>query len=574
MNYKIVKRIFSVAVWILLAFTVTIFSFIYYNSSIGEYQALEANNAKILNKSIDKIFNLNEKTLADSNRFAATLDESSANIEQFEFIGSISTQLIELAAFPNDVKKRNMVISMLTNWNEKVVKGNSILGEFYPDIKDGIKIIKTSTDPDDIISIQEVLNDIFSAMVDNALDQSDKALENTTALAKNLTDIKKSLIMNKKNAALAEQAREISIKDKKLASTIIYTMAFATFIGTIMLLFIVKSLKQGFTNIANELNKITSTEGVIDFSNTIKADKDKDEISFVRYTLNRVISNVRELLINIDTISSQNVRLSNAIVTSSKDIDEHIERESSVVLDLTQKGESVKIALDRSIEDAQQTKDNILNATSSLALTRSDVVSLIHNLKESMSEEIELATNLRELNSNASEIKDVLSVISDISDQTNLLALNAAIEAARAGEHGRGFAVVADEVRKLAERTQKSLTEIYASVNIMVESISNITVEMDQNVAFMEKMANNSENVENSVENVTSDMEKTAETTSKSLDTTICVSKDTQNIILSIEDISKLSIENKSSVSSVVQDIQEVTSLSNRLRDELGKFKI
>ncbi|HHP0338824.1 methyl-accepting chemotaxis protein [Campylobacter lari] len=70
------------------------------------------------------------------------------------------------------------------------------------------------------------------------------------------------------------------------------------------------------------------------------------------------------------------------------------------------------------------------------------------------------------------EIKNVTSIIGDIADQINLLALNAAIEAARAGEHGRGFAVVADEVRNLAERTQKSLGEIEANTNILVQSIN------------------------------------------------------------------------------------------------------
>ena len=211
---------------------------------------------------------------------------------------------------------------------------------------------------------------------------------------------------------------------------------------------------------------------------------------------------------------------------------------------------------------AQEANKSIQDANSMMLQTQNDIQNLSSNISERNIQETEINEKLLELSSQSQEVKGVLNIISDIADQTNLLALNAAIEAARAGEHGRGFAVVADEVRQLAERTQKSLADINTTINIIVQGISNVSSEMSEGISAFDSIVSISDNVTTQIEE---SIQLINEASSKSEES----SKESHHIEEILQNTGNYINTVKERAGKNLKDISEVKSLSKKVSDNI-----
>jgi len=299
----------------------------------------------------------------------------------------------------------------------------------------------------------------------------------------------------------------------------------------------------------------------------------KDEIGTIAKYINEFISKVQNTVKQTKELSNANVTVVNELTNNVNDIEEHARSEADIVGTTTNSCAKINDRLDFSIDKAKLNNANAENANNSLQEISQAINNLNHVVQTNSEKQLHLARKLQELSNDTDQVKNVLNVISDIADQTNLLALNAAIEAARAGEHGRGFAVVADEVRKLAERTQRSLSEINATINIVIQAIIDNSDEMNNTAKVSEELNSTAVELDNRINEITQIMQETIVISTNGLNAVEDAGNSVDELISGVYSIKDSSDQTTNNVHAMIQLIEKINTGSDYLNKTLGEFK-
>ena len=304
---------------------------------------------------------------------------------------------------------------------------------------------------------------------------------------------------------------------------------------------------------------------------TISSDS-KDEAGHLLNSMAVMAGKLKKVISEVKTsagiVASSSEELSTTSEQMAKGVSEQSSRASQIATSSAEMSQTV-------IEIAKNSSNIAASATETAAIARDGqtiVAKSVHEVKE-IAETVEASSRLiASLGERSKQIGEIINVIKDIADQTNLLALNAAIEAARAGEQGRGFAVVADEVRKLAERTAKATSEIGGMIGAIqdevgkaVSSMSTATSKVDDGVRDVTVAGNALQNIVSSVENLNAMVLQIA---------TEEMSAVSETINSDIEHVANVGKETSAGSHQMSQAAHGLAQLATNLQNLVAQFKV
>ncbi len=338
----------------------------------------------------------------------------------------------------------------------------------------------------------------------------------------------------------------------------------------------IKDVEEQRVYLSGSVNKIL--EEMRNFAGgdlTVKLNAEKDDdIGKLFNGFNQAVENIRGALISVTEAIDATASAGNQISSSTEEMAAGAQEQSAQTMEVASSIEEITKTILESSKNAITASEAAANA-GKIAKEGGKIVNETIEGMNRIADVVKKSANTVEiLGKSSDQIGEIVQVINDIADQTNLLALNAAIEAARAGEQGRGFAVVADEVRKLAERTTKATKEIATMITQIQKETKGAVVAMQEGTKEVEKGKDLANRAGESLNQIISGSQKVVDMVNQVASASEEQSGAAEKISHSIEGINNVTQESAAGIQQVARASEDLSRLTTNLQEQIVKFKL
>jgi methyl-accepting chemotaxis protein len=348
-------------------------------------------------------------------------------------------------------------------------------------------------------------------------------------------------------------------------------LVIASVSGVLVAYLVTRSVVKPLRSVVHRMDMIANGDG--DLTQTVDESRN-DELGELARAFNHFVAKIAGVLRRVaqatDDVATGSSRIAAASTQFSAGIDEQSKQVNQIVAAVSELSASVgEVSQQAESVSGSAQQSGLLAGQGDEAVKKT--ISDIDGIRQSVQSVADIVTDLGR---RGEEIGQIVSVINDIAEQTNLLALNAAIEAARAGEHGRGFAVVADEVRKLADRTTKATEEIGRSISLIRDQTTKAVGGIENGVKTVAAGTERARAAGGNMKSIVQNASQTAELVARIAAASREQGTATEQIGRSTESVSRVVQENAKGATESATAAEELSKKSAHLRELVSSFKL